>query len=474
MKKCINVFIFCLFCYISVASAQSVSEARELIKIGEYEKALPIFEEEYAAKPTDLATNLWYGVCLFETNTDLKKAEEYISLAAKRNFQDASIYLSKLLFKTYRFDAAQTELDRYAKLKRRDKVALAQVESTQNELDALERFTLRCENIQIIDSIVVYKDDFLTAYKLSPSGGHLDSYKDAFSSTSAVNSTVYFNEKETKIYYAKPSGSNNIFSLFSMDKLLDDYGNEKRLSSDNFGMSGRVNYPFVMPDGVTIYFAAEDKNGIGEYDLYVTRYNMNNDSYLTPERLSAPFNSPYNDYMMVVDEEKGVGWFASDRYQPEGKVCIYTFIPNDQVNLIESDDDQYIANRAKISAIKDSWKPGVNYSKQIALARQSIKKEVAVINDFEFVINDRYTYVKFSDFKNSQALNSFKQSIDLKKNLIGLNSRLQDLRDSYRDNKTPAKANEILELEQRVLRMDREIKQLEISARNQEISSLNR
>ena len=92
-----------------------------------------------------------------------------------------------------------------------------------------------------------------------------------------------------------------------MEKLIDGYGNEKQLSATNFGLTGDVNYPYVMPDGVTIYFAAKDYDTLGGYDLFVSRYNMNNDTYLAPERLSMPFNSMYNDYLMVVDEEKGVG-----------------------------------------------------------------------------------------------------------------------------------------------------------------------
>lgn len=32
--------------------------------------------------------------------------------------------------------------------------------------------------------------------------------------------------------------------------------------------------------------------------------------------------------MYVIDEYNNLGWFASDRFQPEEKVCIYVFIPN--------------------------------------------------------------------------------------------------------------------------------------------------
>lgn len=62
---------------------------------------------------------------------------------------------------------------------------------------------------------------------------------------------------------------------------------------------------------------------------FVTRYNTNTDTYLVPENVGMPFNSPYNDYMYVIDEYNNLGWFASDRYQPEDKVCIYVFVPND-------------------------------------------------------------------------------------------------------------------------------------------------
>jgi hypothetical protein len=32
--------------------------------------------------------------------------------------------------------------------------------------------------------------------------------------------------------------------------------------------------------------------------------------------------------MYVVDELNNIGYFATDRRQAEGMVCIYTFIPN--------------------------------------------------------------------------------------------------------------------------------------------------
>ena len=61
-----------------------------------------------------------------------------------------------------------------------------------------------------------------------------------------------------------------------------------------------------------------------------------------------PFNSYANDYMLVIDETCNVGWFASDRYQPEGKVCIYTFIPNESRNPYDYENTEGYIEMQKI------------------------------------------------------------------------------------------------------------------------------
>lgn len=466
------VALFFLLMPLTAFSQSSLNEAKELYKIGAYDKALPIFEKEYLAKPTDASLNQWYGVCLYETKKDLKKAEEYITFAASKNVPEAFFYLGKIYTETYRFNKAEAEFSKYAKLKRRDKNALSLLEDEEELLSTLKRAALHTEDIQVIDSIVVDKESFLSAYKLSTSGGLIDYYNSFFGKGSA-ETTVYTNEKATKVYYAKRA-DNKKDELFSMERLIDSFGNEKKLTDNSFSLSGNLNYPFILTDGVTIYFSAEDENGLGGYDIYVTRYNLNNDTYLTPERLNMPFNSFYNDYMMVIDEEKGVGWFASDRFQPEGKVCVYTFIPNDQVSMVTSENEEYLVSRAIISSIKDSWKQGIDYNKIINLARKEIKKKEEIVNDFDFVINDKFTYYKWSDFKNPSAKQLYQQAFEASKDMKNTEIRLDELRDSYASKPSQSKANEILELENKQNQLFQKIKDLEIKSRNQEITSLNK
>ncbi|GAB6009194.1 tetratricopeptide repeat protein [Dysgonomonas reticulitermitis] len=473
--KSIYIYLFLLLSCTLSAYSQTLEEAKDLYLKKEYAKALPVVEAEYKAKPDDATLNQWYGVCLMETGGDLNKAEECLLVASKKKIQESFLYLGVLYGKEYKFAQATEAFGKYeAMLKKKDDAARANLEDRRKEVSRIHRMVSNTEDVQIIDSVIVDKDKFLSAYKLSLSSGHIDYFRKVFPSEKAADATVYFNEKETKMYYSKPD-KDGAYTLYSKEKLLDKYGNEKKLSENNFGLVGNVNYPYVMTDGVTIYFAAQDEDSMGGYDLFVSRYNMNNDNYLAPERLNMPFNSLYNDYMMVVDEEKGVGWFATDRYMPEGKVCIYTFIPNKVVKIIQSEDDAYLAGRARISSIKDTWAKDRKYKDLIALARKVPVVKTEVTHDFEFVINDKYTYYKLSDFKNRSASGTYAKALDLIKDGKYLSDGLAKLRDSYAsspDNQKRSMTEEILNTEKKLERLQTEIKELEIQARNQEIQSL--
>jgi len=485
MKRIFVCILLLIGCSVAMFS-QTLAEAKTLYQKGEYVKALLAFEAEYKAKPTDANVNHWYGACLFETNGDIALAEKCLLVSSGKNIQDSFLYLGMIYTEQFRFTEADEAYDKYESLltkkgprrKKEDlekeKESLAELGEKKKMLSRLSRMVSNTEDIQIIDSIVVDKSSFLAAYKLSRSSGKLDSFSNVFKESQLVESVVYFNEKETKIYYSQPDG-NKAYTLFSMEKLIDEYGNEKKLSTNNFGLTGDINYPFVMPDGVTIYFAAKDVESLGGYDLFISRYNLNNDTYLAPERLNMPFNSLFNDYMMVVDEEKGIGWFASDRYQPEGKVCIYTFIPNKSVKIVESDDEKYQADRARITSIKQTWQEGQSYSDLIALARKAAQEEVKEKKDFIFVVNDKNTYYSLSDFKNKAAHDTYFRVAQMKSDAESLSEKLDGLRSAYSASSQDVRRNmtsEILRLEKQLEQLRKNIPALEIQARNQENQNL--
>lgn len=465
--------LFCTFLLLPfslVLKGQSLDDAKNWYLEGKYTEALPILQAEYINSPDNPSLNQWLGASLFETGR-LKESEKYLSFASQKNIPEAYIYLGELYSKMYRFEDAEKEFAKYQRAKRRDKAALAKLEEKREYAERLKRAIKRTEDIQIIDSLIVPKSDFLKAYNLSASAGSVLPLNEFFKNQTETDKTLYMNERKDKIYYSQGDPFLG-YSLFTMEKLLDTFGNEKKLPESVNG-AGNQAYPFVMPDGTTIYFASTGHDAFGGYDLFVTRYNIGTDTYLTPNHLNTPFNSPFNDYMMAIDEEKGIGWFASDRFQPSDSVCVYTFIPNSQVTLIESEDQNMLAHRAIISSITDTWKEGVDYAPLIAGANQRQIEQQRSTGDFTFVINDQITYHSLNDFRNTQARNLFSQALELEKKLQSSLKELNNQRDQFANggSTNATLRSSILSAEIETENFYKEAQRLKFQARNEEIRS---
>lgn len=466
VRHILSVFILLVVPVLSYG--QTLDDAKKWYSEGNYTDAKPVFESEYRANPNNASLNQWLGVIAFNEG-NYNKALKYLEFASQKKISESSLYLGLLYAKTYRFTDAEKEFAKYERANRRNKEALAKLTEHREYADKLKRLINRTEDVQIIDSVVVPKSDFLSVYKLSVSAGSLQPASNFFRDQPNNNRVLFLNERRDKIYYPQDdsiSGSN----LYTMEKLLDNFGNEKRLP-ESINQEGDQAYPFVMPDGLTLYFSSTGHGSLGGYDLFVTRYNLATNSYLTPNQLNMPFNSPFNDYMMAIDEEKGIGWFASDRFQPKDSVCVYTFVPSPEVTLLENEDASYRANRARISSIRDSWKPDVDYS---ALLRRShttaAPQRITQKKDFVFVINDEKTYYTLPDFKSATARSLFSQASNLKERLNQLEKELSEKRRQIAESSNSSSlAATILNLEKETENLFKEIEALEFRARNEEI-----
>jgi len=451
----------------SLLYGQSLDDAKSWYLEGRYAEALPVFQGEYLNDSVNAALNQWIGVSLLKTGKILE-AEKYLIYASQKKIPESFIYLGELYTKLYRFEDAEEAFVKYQRANRRNEEALEILAGKREETDKMRRRTSRSEEIQIIDSLILPKTDFLTAYNLSLSSGSLMPVNDFFRNMTVSDKTLFMNERQDKIYYSQ-GDSESGYDLFTMEKLLDSFGNEKKLS-ESINIDGDQAFPFVMSDGLTIYFASTGHESLGGYDLYVSRYNIASDAYLTPNQLNMPFNSPFNDYMMAIDEEKGIGWFASDRFQAADSVCIYTFIPNAQVTLIESDDPAYLSRRARIASIAETWKENSDYTSLRAIARQQNISQETASGDFLFIINDRVTYHHLSDFKSSQARSLFSQVLGLETQLKALNEELSKKRDQFAGGSTANNTigSSILSLEKESASLFLQIERLKLQARNEE------
>ena len=454
-------------------SAQTLNQAKELYNEGKYAEAKPVFERFVKQAPGNASYNQWYGVCCFETG-DLAKAEKHLKVAVRRRVQEAYRYLGEVYYHTYRFDEAEEMFDEYVTLLAKKKKETEAYDARVELAGQASRMLDKVERVQIIDSVVVDKDALLSAYTLSEECGSLSAYNDFFQTGEPGYSTVYMNQKGDKIYYAHETESNHA-CLFTQSKLLDHWGDEKQLPM-NINSDDDDGYPFVLPDGVTIYYASKGNGSLGGYDLFVTRYNIESDTYLSPEQLGMPYNSPFNDYMMVLDETKRLGWFVSDRFQPEGKVCVYLFIPNEDRKRIESENIELKRARASITSIKDSWVAGSDYGDLVKLAHTTIPYgQKKIRKDFTFPIDDRRVYYTLDDIQSPEARNLYQKAISLNQQIQALSARIDEMRSAYTKG-NPTKRDQlrpsILEAEEQLESLLPQPDEWEKRARNAEVTYL--
>lgn len=474
MKRKYILFLICSL-FFSGISAQTLEQARALFTKGDYEKAKPVFKRYAKSQPSNGSYSYWYGVCCLKTG-EAKESIKFLETAVKKRVTSGQLYLGQAYNEVYRFEDAINCFEEYITDLKKRKKSTEEAEKLLEKSRADLRMLKGVEDVCIIDSFVVDKVNFLNAYKLSEESGNLFTFNNFFQTEGDHPGTVYETEIGNKIYYSEMGERGNL-DILSKNKLLNEWSKGRPLPG-SINESGNANYPFVLTDGATIYYAT-DGEGMGGYDIFVTRYNTNTDTYLNPENVGMPFNSLYNDYMYVIDEYNNLGWFASDRFQPEGKVCIYVFIPNNskQTYNYETMDSEQLIRLAQIHSLKETWKDK-------NAVTEALQRLEAVINhkpqerraiDFDFVIDDHTTYHLLGDFKSAKAKQLFQRYQQLEKDFNRQEEKLDGLRQQYASSTKQEKAKmtpAILDLEKRVLQMSGELKVLEVNVRNAEKTNL--
>lgn len=226
-------------------------------------------------------------------------------------------------------------------------------------------------------------------------------------------------------------------------------------------------YPFMLSDGTTLYYAAENEEGLGGLDIYMTRYDAEEGHFLSPANIGMPFNSEANDYLYLVDDFHQLGAFVTDRGQEPGMVCIYTFIPpvtHTTYNVDEVGEERLRALSA-INSIRDTWtdRNAVDEARKRILELQEGEKRTRT-KDFEFVVNDRLTYTNLSHFRDASVRRMAEQWFKNRKTLQDNRQRLTDMRRRYA-NAAPAQKSRMAT---QILALEADVEQAETNLRSQE------
>ena len=365
--------------------------------------------------------------------------------------------------------------------KRKKRIAKKPVVEMPQEDPRLANMREMTQQIIIIDSIVADKDQVLSQLRLSSETGRVISSSAFFGKGDST--TVFVNEMGNKAYFSQPDDSLHQ-QLCTSDLLGGEWSKPQWLKGISEGISETA-YPFMLADGLTFYFAGKGKESIGSYDIFMTRYDTRSNSFLKPENIGMPFNSEANDYLFALDEYARIGYFVSDRRQPEGKVCLYIFIP--QASRKTYDPIVYtpaeIRSFADISSIADTWGNGEERSAALAryhairinnhqTANVGLTSKTTALTSKELVINDALTYSSAKDFRSREAALLYKELIETRQQYRSLSQQLEQWRNNYlkaTGNDKQSIARDILQAETEIMQLYSRIQTLEKETRNAEI-----
>lgn len=144
--------------------------------------------------------------------------------------------------------------------------------------------------------------------------------------TSNNEATPCFNKTGTEIFFVRAVGA------YKGDDAFNKIYSATRLSDEaNWGtpvplpfQKEKVNYlhPALSPDGNTLYFASNDPEGWGGYDLYsIQRSNTAENGWEEPKLLTRAINTPGNEVFPTFDAD--TLYFASDGLTGMGGLDIF-------------------------------------------------------------------------------------------------------------------------------------------------------
>ena len=459
MRKFYSLILF-LACAL-LAVAQTHASADKLFQARDYATAQEQYGKLLKSYPREALYLYRYARCAQELG-DLATAIQYFDKAGDR-YMLKYFYLGEIYLQQWHADAAIEAYNKYLSSLTEPNEREPYIAQQMAHAEKIQRYLRRVERVAVIDSVLVPLHQMLLQCSLSPEAGRLQ-----YDSLGGIEFT---NQRGDHRLWSQLVDSNQL--LLSSHRLLDTWTTSDTLPTTINFTTSQIS-PYLLNDGVTLYFAAQDSNGLGGWDIYISRYNTATELYTAPENLGFPYNSPANEYMYIVDENQGVAYLATDRFAPQGYVHIYSLAIPEQKQYCRGMTSDSLAAYAQLRAFYKNERSDNVPSETSKLSELSNSSDPSKLHDaISFVINDSVIYTSVDAFLSQEAKQLFMEWEQLQERLTKEQNQLEQLRMQYMQAEETLQAElapQILQLESDIVRLQercwalpREIRQRESS-----------
>ena len=391
MKKLIKYsisFCICFFILSSFLSAQNdykneaelIKKADQSFKKDDFVGAFRPYSQLLSLYPKNPFYNFRFGVCLmYADKRDKEKPIRYLEFAANNYKEETEVfyYLGMAYHLNYMFSKAIKSYEKYKEnaktLELRKHDVDRRIQMCNNGIELLGNIS----DLFVLEKIKVRKSDFYRSYKIRELEGEFlckpDYIKTKLDKKKDDKSCVFFSNNNQVIYFSSYGKKGETGKdIYRASKLPGGKWTAPKRLNEVINTPYDEDYPYMMPDGKTLFFCSKGHNTMGGYDIFMSSFNPASFMWSLPVNINFPFNTPFDDILFVSDSTKGYAYFSSGRSSIEDQITVYKVGIG---NRPEKTENLALAYKSEVEGKEADYLKAVKYIKEKAELEVNITPE---------------------------------------------------------------------------------------------------
>ena len=429
---------------------EMAKKADGLFKKERYRQAFEYYQTLLSNHRENTVYSYRFGVCLmFSDKENKEKPIKYIETAAQDSTMDIKVfyYLGRVYHQNYRFTDAKRAYQKYKSLARSKVVAKFDINRRIQECDNGLALLSNIHLLYVINKVEVKEGSFYRTYNMRSSGGLVimkpDNLITRYDRKHNTDYTAFYVPENRIIYYSSygDKGANGK-DIYRAHQLSDGDWSEPQVLSTSINTAYDEAYPFITPDGNTLYFSSKGHNSMGGFDIFKSTFNAGTFSWMEPENMNFPINTPFEDIFYVPDTSSRFANFSSTRSSVDGLIYVY------KIGIDKKEEEQ---DFAKVLKDGGDVEAAIRLIKDVADMKTNIniddyKQKMAVMTDSSNIAqtentnaDDKTEAEPLVNLSPNEAVDSvFSTYRELQYRVVGLKKQQKSIQKIYLKNKNLA------------------------------------
>jgi hypothetical protein len=284
----------------------NLKQAKSLFDQNIYQEAALLYRELEVNTDLDPINSYYYGLCLFNSKKDKSASIGPFTKAAGSKDVPADVFyhLGMAGHLSYKFSTAVEAYKKFMSVAKPSEIKKLNIEK---EIEYCNN-GLKLVNDPVV--IEVFEKKHIDLESMHLAFTHLESGAKILISTEDIRSSIdkkkdykcemYLSPDKTTIYYTSYGENDaNGKDIYRLRKVGGNKWSPAPFNIATINSPYDEEYPFLSPDGKTLYFSSKGFENMGGYDIFKSSWNEETETWGPPVNMGSPINSPYDDIYFV-------------------------------------------------------------------------------------------------------------------------------------------------------------------------------